>query len=332
VAGRRTNLALLALLIFTILTGLLSWAIGSALDRWVVVAHGIAGLAIVALVPWKGMIARRGLARRRPGTGTSIAFAVLIVTSIVAGLVHVMGVLRTVGPFSPLGVHVATAVGAIALGVVHVAQRPVHPHATDISRRNLLRSGVVLGVGAIGWVSLAAALRAVGATGAERRITGSLEQGSGAPADMPVMQWFNDAVQEVDPSTWRVQLLHGSRRCSVEELAAFDDTLRATLDCTGGWYADQDWSGARLDHLLEGATGSSILVRSVTGYSRRFPLSDASALLLATHVGGVSLSSGHGAPARLVAPGRRGFWWVKWVSAIEVDDVPWWLQSPFPLT
>jgi DMSO/TMAO reductase YedYZ molybdopterin-dependent catalytic subunit len=43
------------------------------------------------------------------------------------------------------------------------------------------------------------------------------------------------------------------------------------------------------------------------------------------------LSSGHGAPARLVAPGRRGYWWVKWVARIELRDEPWWLQPPFPL-
>jgi len=139
-------------------------------------------------------------------------------------------------------------------------------------------------------------------------------------------------VPAIDPLTWRLQVLQGTRQLSVEELAAFGDTLRATLDCTGGWYAEQAWGGARLDHLLDGATGSSIVVRSVTGYSRRFPRSDASALVLATHVAGEPLSPGHGAPARLVAPGRRGFWWVKWVSAIDVDDVPWWWESPFPLT
>ncbi|MBA3290380.1 MAG: molybdopterin-dependent oxidoreductase, partial [Actinobacteria bacterium] len=67
-------------------------------------------------------------------------------------------------------------------------------------------------------------------------------------------------------------------------------------------------------------------------YARRFPLTDASRLLLATRVGGNLLSEGHGFPARVVAPGRRGFWWVKWVTSIDVDDRSWFLQPPFPLT
>jgi len=32
--------------------------------------------------------------------------------------------------------------------------------------------------------------------------------------------------------------------------------------------------------------------------------------------------AGHGAPVRLVAPGRRGFIWVKWVTRIELHDEP----------
>ena len=52
---------------------------------------------------------------------------------------------------------------------------------------------------------------------------------------------------------------------------------------------------------------------------------------IALEVGGAPLSAGHGFPARLVAPGRRGFWWVKWVTDVRVEDAPWWRQSPFPL-
>jgi hypothetical protein len=297
-----------------------------------VVAHGIVGLGIVALAPWKGTIARRGLARRRPGRATAIAFAVLIVTSIVAAIVHVTGVVGWVGPYSPLGIHVGTAVAAIALGLVHVVQRPVRPRITDLSRRSLLRSGAVLGAGAAGWLALEGVLQATGARGASRRITGSFETGSRVPADMPVTQWFNDHVQEVDAASWRLRVLDGSRIYSVDELSSFGDVLPARLDCTGGWYAEQVWRGVRLDRLLDATDGESIVVRSVSGYSRRFPRSDAPGLILATHVGDAPLSAGHGAPARLVAPGRRGYWWVKWVTSIDVDDEPWWWQPPFPIT
>jgi DMSO/TMAO reductase YedYZ molybdopterin-dependent catalytic subunit len=319
-------------LLLAFVTGVASWLVGPGLVRWIVIAHGVVGLSIVALAPWKSTIARRGLQRRRPGRGTAIAFAVLIVTSIVAALVHVTGVVGSVGTFSPLGIHVAAAVAAIVVGVVHVVQRPVRPRTTDLSRRTLLRSGAVLGAGAVSWLALEGLLRVTGVRGASRGATGSFETGSGVPADMPVTQWFNDQVQEVDAASWRLRVSDGVRTYSVDDLAALDDTLRATLDCTGGWYAEQVWRGARLDRLLGDADGGSIVVRSITGYGRRFPRSDAAGLLVATHVGDAPLSAGHGAPARLVAPGRRGFWWVKWIATIDVDNEPWWWQPPFPLT
>jgi DMSO/TMAO reductase YedYZ molybdopterin-dependent catalytic subunit len=110
-----------------------------------------------------------------------------------------------------------------------------------------------------------------------------------------------------------------------------DTTESAVLDCTGGWWAEQTWRGVRLDTLIGTPDHGSIAVRSVTGYTRRFPPEDATALLLATHVGGTPLSPGHGAPVRLVVPGRRGFWWVKWVERVSLEPEPWWSQSPFPL-
>jgi DMSO/TMAO reductase YedYZ molybdopterin-dependent catalytic subunit len=54
--------------------------------------------------------------------------------------------------------------------------------------------------------------------------------------------------------------------------------------------------------------------------------------MLATRVAGEQLSAGHGFPLRLVAPGRRGFWWVKWVERVQVDETPWWWQPPFPIS
>lgn len=60
----------------------------------------------------------------------------------------------------------------------------------------------------------------------------------------------------------------------------------------------------------------------VTSYRWSLPIEEARAALLATHVGDESLSYEHGFPLRLVAPGRRGFEWVKWITHIEVLTAP----------
>ena len=82
----------------------------------------------------------------------------------------------------------------------------------------------------------------------------------------------------------------------------------------------------RLDALLADAGvppgAAHVRVISVTGYRWSFPLAEAHRLLLATHVAGAPLSHGHGAPCRLVAPGHRGFQWIKWVERIELHDGP----------
>jgi DMSO/TMAO reductase YedYZ molybdopterin-dependent catalytic subunit len=230
-------------------------------------------------------------------------------------------------------IHVGAALMAIPLAIWHVVARRVRPRRTDISRRNLLRAGTVVGGSTLAYLAIEGALAPALLPGGSRRFTGSFENGSFHPEDMPVTQWFNDVVPQIDGDAWRLVVRAGTQRVVTrDELSNFQDTVRATIDCTGGWYAHQDWTGVRLDRLLDGGTGNSVLVVSATGYSRRFPLADAPSLLLATRVGGRALSAGHGFPARLVAPGRRGFWWVKWVTRVEVDDRPWWLQLPFPVT
>jgi DMSO/TMAO reductase YedYZ molybdopterin-dependent catalytic subunit len=126
---------------------------------------------------------------------------------------------------------------------------------------------------------------------------------------MPVTQWLDDADPGIDADGWRLEVLtpDGTRPFTYDEIQVYDDRVRATLDCTGGWFSTQDWSGVRLDRLLEGVEDArSVVVTSATGYARRFPIDDANSLVLATRFGGEPLSAGHGF-ARLVAPGGRGF-------------------------
>jgi DMSO/TMAO reductase YedYZ molybdopterin-dependent catalytic subunit len=193
----------------------------------------------------------------------------------------------------------------------------------------MLRAGALIAGAAATYAGTEMLVKATGMPGAVRRFTGSYEAGSYRPDQMPVSSWMLDAIPQVEASSWR--LAAGGREWSYDELFAFDDRLTATLDCTGGFFSTQEWAGVRLDRLIGKAKGTSIRVRSATGYDRRFPIERASSLLLATRFGGQTLDPGHGFPARLVVPDGRGFWWVKWVSAIEVDQMPHWWQPPFPL-
>jgi DMSO/TMAO reductase YedYZ molybdopterin-dependent catalytic subunit len=332
-AGRRTNLAILVVLVVAIATGALAFALGTGWAWWAVAAHGAAGLALVLLAPWKTAISARGVRRRRRGSVASIALGGLVVVAVSSGVAHAIGLWT--GTLA-MQVHVGSALLSIPLIVWHVVARPVRPRRTDLSRRALLRGAALAGGSVATLGAMEAIVRVAGLRGSERRFTGSYKRGSFEPDSMPVTQWLDDAVPSIDASSWRLQVRTGDveKGWTHEELQAFDDRVRATLDCTGGWYAEQIWSGVRLDRLVN-ATGAdlrSVLVVSATGYARRFPIADVHEIWLATRVGDETLSPGHGFPLRLVVPGRRGFWWVKWIERIETSSTPWWWQSPFPLT
>ena len=332
-AGRRTNLALLGLLTIAFVTGVLAFGIGTPTEATVVVAvHSAAGLGLLLLVPWKAAIVRRSWPHAAATRSLATGLGALVAISVLTGVLHAIGV----APLSMLLVHVAVSVCVAPLLLFHAWGRRQRPRRVDLSRRALLQVGG-LAAGAAGlWGVVEGALRLTGAPGADRRGTGSLERGTDDPAAMPVTQWFTDTVPEGRHGA--VTLLVAGQRTRVD-VAELDrgDRIRAALDCTGGWYAIQDWTGVRLDRLLAEVAGTdlpedgSVDVISRTGYRRRLPLRDAPSLLLATAAAGRPLSDGHGAPVRLVAPGRRGFWWVKWVERIEVVDAPWWRQPPFPL-
>ncbi len=324
--GRRTNLALLALVATALATGTASFAVGAPpTTSLVTTAHAASGLALLLLVPWKQAVARRGLARpAHPGRRAGWLLAVLLLISISTGVVQEVVGFTTVLGITALQLHVATALLAIPLLTMHLVTHPQRPRATDLSRRTLLAAGL-LGAGALAAVGLT---RRLGPESLAQQGTGSTERGSFVPSRMPVTQWFTDVVP---PRARRDAplLVNGVP----VDIGGLDDEVEAVLDCTGGWFATQRWRGIHLDHLLGAlpAGARSIDVISTTGYRRRFPVEQAKDLLLATSVGGQPLSPGHGAPRRLVAPGRRGFWWVKWVVAIEVVDDPPWRQPPFPL-
>jgi DMSO/TMAO reductase YedYZ molybdopterin-dependent catalytic subunit len=198
---------------------------------------------------------------------------------------------------------------------------------------------VLLGGGLIAWQGLEAVSSVASRPGAGRRFTGSREEGSFSGNGHPRTNWLSDTTQRIESGAWRLRVDGQVQRAlcfSYEELLALEaGERRAILDCTGGWYTEQDWSGVAVAVLLEQAGvregARSVLVRSVTGFERRFGLAKAARLLVATHVGGETLSAGHGFPVRLVAPDYRGYNWVKWVGSVQVSDAPAFWQPPLPL-
>ncbi len=330
-SGRRTNLALAMLLPLAALTGLLSFAIGVDWPVDPTTIHAVVALAVALLTPWKSAIIRRGMARRRKTRWISVALGSLVTITLVSGLTHATGLTDRLGPLTVMQIHVGSGLAAVVVMWLHYRSHPVRPRRFDLSRRALLRGAGLVGMAAVVWAGWEATVRATGFRGGQRRFTGSHERGSGDPTRMPVTSWLNDRTPHTDGAAWRLRM--GERTLSLLDLENLPrDRLTAVLDCTGGWYSEQEWEGIRLDQLVTAGDAESVVVRSATGYQRRFPVADLPRLWLAIRLGGEPLTPGHGFPARLVAPGRRGFWWVKWVAEIETSSRPSWLQLPFPPT
>src|SRR5256885_16365772 len=113
--GARTNVALMVLLAVAFLTGWLAFASATAPAQWSLQLHAVGGFAILALLPWKSMIARRGMDRPRPGRGASVLLGILVLISVVAGLLHSSGVLVSRGPLMAMDFHGGTGLSAATL-------------------------------------------------------------------------------------------------------------------------------------------------------------------------------------------------------------------------
>lgn len=331
-SGRRTNLALLILVPLAILTGLVANTAGTTWGIHPSIFHGVIALAILVLTPWKQTIVRRGLRKWTRSTWVSILLLLFVLTTVTTGLMHAFGYQSRIGPLTLMQVHIGGALVALVLCWFHYRSHPVKvSRSVDLGRRGLLRTTGFAAIAGLSWIGLERSFDVLGLGGGDRRFTGSHERGSFDPARLPVTSWLDDQVQHVAADEWALQV--DGRVLRLGDIESMEhETLDAVLDCTSAWYANQTWTGVRLDRLLDVGEARSIAVASQTGYARRFPVGDVDKLWLVTHLGGETLSPGHGYPARIVAPGRRGFWWVKWVVSIKPSDVPWWIQSPFPLT
>ena len=331
--ARLVDYSLLFFVLVEVVSGYASFLVGRPEGRWWFVMHGVLGLAISVLLGWK---LRRVWPRLvRPALWDKATLAgvlALLGTALVLG----SGITWTTwywpqGYPNGLNWHVVfgTVLAVAVLSHMALRFRPLRRRDL-VGRRSALRYLGVLAAGGVLWQGHQMALAAGGLPGARRRFTGSQEIGSGQGLAFPVTMWMLDNPSPLDRAGWRL-LVSGAVSApyslAAENLPALVTVNRtATLDCTGGWYTTQRWRGLDVAALLArgGVLPGAVAVGfvSATGYRWSVPMDEVADLLLATHVGDQPLDHGHGAPLRLVAPGRRGFQWVKWVTEVRVLTAP----------
>src|SRR4029077_14933430 len=242
--------ALLLLLALAFASGWVAFELSGQPARAVLLLPAAAGVAIVLLVPWKSLVAKRGFRRPRALKWASVVLAFGVGISIAFGLLHASGH-PDIGYLTAMDFHVGAAVCVIPFVLWHVVARPLKLRATDLGRRTFLKGGLLAGSAGLMVAVLPSALRAP---------TGSFQS-----AQPLATTWMFDSVPAVNVASWR--LVVGNRVWSYDELTGYTDRFSAVIDCTGGWYSEQVWEGALLERLLPGPTGtaSSLNVRSITG-------------------------------------------------------------------
>ena len=334
------NTLLLALIAVELVTGFFGLVSGSSDKAAFLLIHRVSGYGILLVLLWKAHVVLFSLRRKKAAAprAASIALGAALVIALALGFGWTFAGPFAFEWFSGMSWHIYAGAALVPILAWHsfVYTRGFRrPYRVD--RRWFLRLAGVAAVGLAFSQLGELGARAANLRGASRRFTGSYEAAQRGAGVFPVVSWLNDRPAPVDATLWRLSIGGAVRRYVV---LSYDDIgplaeIEATIDCTGGWYSTQVWSGVPVAHLLDMAGPServsSVTFTSVTGYYRRFSLKEARRYLLATHVGGRPLSHGHGFPMRLAAPGKRGFEWVKWVASIEVNETPKWLQPPLPL-
>jgi DMSO/TMAO reductase YedYZ molybdopterin-dependent catalytic subunit len=338
-----TNTALLIVFGSLLATGL--GALVTPSHPWLMLVHRTFAWALIGLIPWKGIIIYRSFARGldwstdrglMPLLSSLLAGITLLVVCLGLSWVWQVGGWWVLFGQTVLSWHWVLALAALPLFAIHTWARWPRPRRRRLaSRRSALRGAAVAGVAAAGW----------GASGrlsswlqspqhAPRLATGSRQYGSYAGNSMPVTTNPGQRPASVDPGSWRLAVGGSVERPfaigyhRLSDLAA--DEWIAVLDCTIGWYATQRWRGVPLTDLLHVArplpSARFVRLRASTGYGKTFTLSQASGILLATHLGDEPLSHDHGFPLRAVIPSRRGWFWVKWIDQIDALTA----ASPLP--
>jgi hypothetical protein len=132
----------------------------------------------------------------------------------------------------------------------------------------------------------------------------------------------------INSENWKLQvtgLVDQPFNITYEELTSYPEVSAiVTLKCVSGPFGTANWTGVRLDFILEMAglkpDAKEVIFYGDDGYTSSLEVDDAlkDDVLLAFEMNGETLPVDHGFPVRLVVPGKYGYKWVKWITEIKV--------------
>ena len=161
-SARATNLAIFALLLLELASGVGSYLTGGPDGAWVLWVHGIGGMTLIVLLVWKWRIVMRSFMRQGAGLWAlpSALLGVLFLATLAVGLLWVLGAapeapIPGYGSMRPMVLHAVLAVVLVIPFATHAsAHWPRVKPADMASRRAALRTIALGGAGFVLWRGL----------------------------------------------------------------------------------------------------------------------------------------------------------------------------------
>ncbi|WP_233564704.1 molybdopterin-dependent oxidoreductase [Methanohalophilus sp. RSK] len=149
----------------------------------------------------------------------------------------------------------------------------------------------------------------------------------------PIEEQRNNGIkgsQYIDRDTYTLKIsgmVNETENISYEQLTSYPAVSRVVpLDCVEGWRFTALWTGVPVEILLEeagvSAGANTVIFYSKDGYSTSLSLDYLidNNIIVAYKLNNVTLPQERGFPLQLVAEGKYGYKWAKWITAIEVTD------------
>lgn len=149
----------------------------------------------------------------------------------------------------------------------------------------------------------------------------------------PISEQGNNAIkgtQFIDKDTYRLKidgLVERPANLTYDQIKSYDPLSKVVdLDCVEGWGFTAKWTGVPVKTLLEGTgikqNATNVIFYSVDGYSTSHDLKYLidNNIILAYRLNDITLPHERGFPLQLVAEGKYGYKWAKWIDHIEVAN------------